>query len=175
MTPTEGSAIIKLCPAAPMRTCTAHPSCGAGGPLSSIMSQLSLAGRLLPSSLGCFGAGGGELLVGLGSEAEPSQPLLSCSSFSSTDRQTGLLPGASPAAKCGPPVQPQPDGSRVGDAHGCASWGGARGAHPGATGHHYSLSRAMNKPLGGSSGIQASVVLAQEDGVWEGPRDHPQV
>lgn len=82
---------------------------------------------------------------GRGEQAEPSPRLLSCSSSSSADRPTGLLAGTPlPTAQC-------PGGAR--DAPGCASRGGAGGAHPGAAVPHCSPSRALNKGRGSSSGV----------------------
>ncbi|XP_030779965.1 glutamine-rich protein 2 [Rhinopithecus roxellana] len=71
-----------------------------------------------------------------------------------SDRQT-FLRGPSLPAEHSPPAQLCRGGRQgAGEAHGRASWGGARGAHAGAAVQHCSVSGGINKCSGGSLGQQ---------------------
>lgn len=94
--------------------------------------------------------------MGVGVSLSHPGPLLSRSSFPSSERQTCFHRGPSLPAEPSPPAR---RGGKPASGAGCAqgrSWGGARGAHPGAAGHLCSLSRAINKRLGESSGPRGS-------------------
>ena len=90
--------------------------------------------------------------VGVGVGLSHLGPLLFRSSFPSSERQTCLHRGPLLPAEPRPPARREGEPARgAGQAQGCAPWGGARGAHPGAEVHLCSLSRAINKCSGESS------------------------
>lgn len=116
-----------------MWACTAHRS--PAGPSPALCPR-----PVLPVLRARWAAGG----VGPGREPpQPPMSHMSHSSSSSTERQTPVVRGAPRPAQRSPPAQPQRDG----DAHGHAPRGGARGAHPGTTVHHCSVSKGINKRL----------------------------
>lgn len=150
--------------------------CGLAPPTAALRAPSpALCPPVLPALQARWAAGG----VGPGREPpQPPMSHMSHSSSSSTERQSPVVRGAPRPAQHGPPVQPQ----RVGDAHGYAPWGGARGAHPGTAVHHCSVSKGINKCLGRSLGQRGFCGLgsgrrSQRVGAPAGqaPPDHPRV
>ncbi|XP_011821489.1 PREDICTED: glutamine-rich protein 2 [Mandrillus leucophaeus] len=81
----------------------------------------------------------------------PSRPQSAQMSAGNISERQTFLRGPSLPAEHSPPTQLCHGGKQgAGEAHGHASWGGARGAHAGATVQHCSVSGGVNKCSGGS-------------------------